>query len=105
MLGRFYGDSRTRRAGALMVKGNMQLPDASHICKNKMCVSPLHVIFETRQHNLRRDCCNKANAFACRCPNAKCIFVRRGRTPREIKRFVAVEIVSERRLVSIKTAD
>ena len=56
-----------------------QLPDASHLCKNKLCVSPLHVIFESNQQNQRRDKCNNTNAFACRHPNAKCIFVRLGR--------------------------
>ena len=58
--------------------GKQQRPDGSHLCHNRKCVNTTHVIFESRQHNLRRyGCCNGA-AHLCRCPTKRCVWVRNG---------------------------
>jgi len=38
---------------------------ASHLCHNKLCVSPMHIIWETPWDNKKRDLCVKAGRCIC----------------------------------------
>ena len=55
---------------------------ATRLWRSRKCKTTARARMKTnvaRKQNQCRECCKNANAFACRCPNAKCIFVRRGR--------------------------
>ena len=49
----FWKDGACRRLAAMLdVPDGLQI---SHLCKNKQCVKPSHIVFETPRENKRRD--------------------------------------------------
>src|SRR3990167_9081408 len=49
----FWKDGACRRLAAMLdVPDGLQV---SHLCKNKQCVKPSHIVFETPRENKRRD--------------------------------------------------
>jgi len=74
----FWKDGSARRLAALItVPEKMQL---SHLCGNKSCVNPSHIIFETPGENKRR---NPGPGRPRACPRGHSVYARRYRNGTE----------------------